>query len=74
MTRVTLRVCSPTEANEAERRVQNVFLYFTTILMERREKLSDRKRSTRRWETDGGSLGKVCLLEGRPCRFLTPKG
>jgi len=70
MMRVTQRVCTPLEASEAERKVvQNVFLYFCTILVERREKLSDKKRSTRRSETDGRSLGKVCLLEGHPCRF-----
>jgi hypothetical protein len=39
MMRVTQRVCSPTEASEVERKaLQNVFLYFRIILMERREK------------------------------------
>jgi hypothetical protein len=40
--RAIQRICSPTEVSEAERRVvQNVFLYFRTIVLERREKLLD---------------------------------
>jgi hypothetical protein len=40
--RVTQRVCTPTEASGAERKVvQNVFLYFRTTLLEGRERLSD---------------------------------
>jgi hypothetical protein len=68
MMRVTQRVCTPLEASEAERKVvQNVFLYFCTILMEEREKLLDEKRSTRSSETDGRSLGKEHILS----RFLS---
>jgi hypothetical protein len=38
--RVTLRICSPTEVSEAERRVvPSVFLYFNTIILEGGEKL-----------------------------------
>jgi hypothetical protein len=59
--RVTQRVCSPTEASEVEKKVQNAILYSRTVLMERREKQSEWKRSTRRSETDGRSLGKVCF-------------
>jgi len=65
--RVTQRICSPTGVSLAERRVvPSVFLYFHTIIMEGREKLPDKKRSTKRSETGGRSSGKVCLslLEG----------
>jgi hypothetical protein len=42
MMRVTQRVCSLTEASEAEKKVvQNASLYFRTILLEGREKLTN---------------------------------
>jgi hypothetical protein len=40
--RAIQRICIPTEVSEAERRVlQSAFLYFHTIVLERREKLLD---------------------------------
>jgi len=49
------------EVNKDERRViQSVFHYFHTMLLERREKPSNPRMSTRRLGMDGRSLEKVC--------------
>lgn len=59
---LTQKIRSQTEVSKAERRVvQSVFLYSHTIILDGREKLFDKKRSTKRLEMDGRSLGKVCL-------------